>query len=208
MRVRILAEVALGLGPGADAGDEPALLADVVRLLGRVEGDRRVEVREADDQQAVDDDVDDVSGCTRLSLIQLLDRRPPAVGRQHVGEQDRQVQHRAGEDDRDDARLVHLQRDVGALAAVHAAADHPLGELHRDAALALLDEHDGRRAARRRRRAAGRGAVVPFSALSWAPAAGNELTTEAKISSDMPLPMPRWLMSSPIHMSSACRRSG
>ena len=44
---------------------------------------------------------------------------------------------------------------------------------------------------------------VPFSALSRAPAPGNELTTEEKISSDMPLPMPRWLMSSPIHMSSA-----
>jgi len=28
-------------------------------------------------------------------------------------------------------------------------------------------------------------------------------TTEAKISSDMPLPTPRWLISSPIHMSSA-----
>ena len=29
------------------------------------------------------------------------------------------------------------------------------------------------------------------------------LTTEAKISSDMPLPMPRWVMSSPSHMSRA-----
>ena len=44
---------------------------------------------------------------------------------------------------------------------------------------------------------------MPFSALSWAPAAGKRLTTEAKMSSDMPLPMPRWLISSPIHMSRA-----
>ena len=44
---------------------------------------------------------------------------------------------------------------------------------------------------------------VPFSALSRAPAPGKELTTEAKISNDMPLPMPRWLMSSPIHISRA-----
>ncbi len=44
---------------------------------------------------------------------------------------------------------------------------------------------------------------VPFSALSRAPAPGNELTTEAKMSSDMPLPMPRWLISSPIHISRA-----
>ena len=55
MRLRILAQVALGLGPGPDAGDEAALLADLVGLLDRVEGDRGVEVREADDQQAVDD---------------------------------------------------------------------------------------------------------------------------------------------------------
>ena len=53
-----------------------------------------------------------------------------------------QVQHRAGEDDRDHARLVDLQRDVGALAAVHAPAHHPFGELHGDAALALLHEDD------------------------------------------------------------------
>ena len=33
--------------------------------------------------------------------------------------------------------------------------------------------------------------------------AGSWLTTEAKISSDMPLPMPRWVMSSPIHMMRA-----
>ena len=37
MRLRILREVALGLGPGPDAGDEAALLADVVGLLVRVE---------------------------------------------------------------------------------------------------------------------------------------------------------------------------
>ena len=28
-------------------------------------------------------------------------------------------------------------------------------------------------------------------------------TTDAKMTIDMPLPMPRWLMSSPIHMSTA-----
>ena len=35
------------------------------------------------------------------------------------------------------------------------------------------------------------------------PGSGSVDTTEAKISSDMPLPMPRWVMSSPIHISSA-----
>ena len=52
----------------------------------------------------------------------------------------RQVQQAGGEDDRDDAGLVHLHRDVGGRAAVHPAADHPLGVLHRDAPLGLLHE--------------------------------------------------------------------
>ena len=56
--------------------------------------------------------------------------------------QHRQQQHRAGEDDRHDAALVDLQRDVGVLAAVHPPPDHSFGELHRDAPLGELDTHD------------------------------------------------------------------
>ena len=44
---------------------------------------------------------------------------------------------------------------------------------------------------------------VPFSAWTRAPWAGRVDTTEAKISNDMPLPMPRWVISSPIHISNA-----
>src|SRR6185437_15532263 len=39
---------------------------------------------------------------------------------------------------------VHAQRQVGGAAAGHPAADHALGVLHRNPALALLDEHDRR----------------------------------------------------------------
>ena len=35
---------------------------------------------------------------------------------------------------------------------------------------------------------------MPFSACSVPHLAGQLLTTEAKISSDMPLPMPRWVI--------------
>ena len=58
MRLRTFGEVALGLGSGSDARDEATLLAEVVGLLDRIEGDRRVEVREAEDQQAEEDQVD------------------------------------------------------------------------------------------------------------------------------------------------------
>ena len=48
-----------------------------------------------------------------------------------------------------------------------------------------------------------RAVPVPFSAFTSAPCAGRLDTTLVKISSDMPLPTPRWVISSPIHISSA-----
>ena len=58
----------------------------------------------------------------------------------HVGK----LQQRRGEDHGDHARHVDLQRNVGRRPAQHPASDHALGVLHRDAALRLLDVHDGR----------------------------------------------------------------
>ena len=62
--------------------------------------------------------------------------------RSQLRDQVREVQQRRREDDRDDAGLVHLQRQVRRRSAVHLASDHPLGVLHRDPALTLLDEDD------------------------------------------------------------------
>ena len=70
--VEDLAEVPLGRRTGPDAGDEPALLADEVGLLVRVEGDRRVEVGEEDDQQAVDADVDEVVRLQQVVLDEVV----------------------------------------------------------------------------------------------------------------------------------------
>ena len=130
-------------GPGRMPGNVPALFSDDLGLLVRVERDRRVEVGEADDQQAVQDDVEPVARLHQVLVDEVLQRQAPAVRRQDVGQQDGKVQHRAGEDDRDDAAGVDLHGDVGALAPVHAAAHHPFGERDRDPPLALLDEHDG-----------------------------------------------------------------
>jgi hypothetical protein len=140
-----LGQVPLGLVAGSDARDEPALLADLVGLLVRIELDRRVEVGEGDDQDAVEGQVEGRRGPHQVVVDPALHAHRPVVvlGRQDLRQHHRQVQHRAGEDDRDHAGPVHLQRDVGALAAEHLAADLALGELHRDAANALLDEHDG-----------------------------------------------------------------
>ena len=45
--------------------------------------------------------------------------------------------------------------------------------------------------------------MAPFSAWINEPWAGKVLTMEIMISNDIPLPIPFWVMSSPIHMSSA-----
>ena len=84
--------------------------------------------------------------------------------RHDVGQQHREVKHRAGEDDRDDAGLVDLERDVGRLAAVHAPADDALGELHRDATLALLDGDDRHQQEQRQRDDDGELEVAAFGA--------------------------------------------
>ena len=46
-------------------------------------------------------------------------------------------------------------------------------------------------------------ATTPFSAWIREPWAGKPLTIEIMISSDIPLPIPFWVINSPIHMSSA-----
>ena len=43
----------------------------------------------------------------------------------------------------------------------------------------------------------------PASAKTAPPWAGSRETTEAKIRIDMPFPIPRWVMSSPNHITSA-----
>ena len=111
-----------------------------------------------------------------------------------------QVQQRRGEDDGHDAGHVDLDRDVGVVAAVRAPADHALGVLHRDAPLRLLDEHDGdddHEADREDDRGRPRSRCDCAIAQSEP---GNGAAIDVKIRSDMPLPMPRSVMSSPIHM--------
>ena len=68
-----LRQVALGLVAGADAGDEAALLADLVGLLVRVELDGRVEVGEEDDQDAVDGQVERRGRPGEVLIDELLD---------------------------------------------------------------------------------------------------------------------------------------
>ena len=107
-------EVAHGRLPGADAGDEAAVLLHIVGDLLRVEGDGRVEEGEEEDEQAVGHEVEGVG------LLEVV-RDPPHPARIGVGELGEELGHgqdRGGEDDGDDARGVDLDGDVGGRAAV------------------------------------------------------------------------------------------
>jgi len=67
---------------------------------------------------------------------------PVTVVAERRRDQRREGEDRAGEDDRDHTRLVDLQGNEGALAAVHAAAHDTFSELDWDASLPRLDEDD------------------------------------------------------------------
>ena len=132
-----------------------------------------------------------------MALGQLLGPAP----RRHLRQGDREQQHRRGEDDRDDAGHVDAQRQVGALAAVDLAPHHPLGVLHRDAALPFGDVDDERH--HEHGDDAHEHPVAGVQGEQLLQAAGSRDTMLAKIMSEMPLPMPRWVISSPSHMTRA-----
>ena len=126
-----------------------------------------------------------------------------APGRLHELADGRRERHDAGrEDHRDHAGHVHAQRQVGLTALGHAPADHALGVLHRDAPLAFLDEHDpGDDGEHDEGHHHLEDLVLTRSTTTGCPQ-GRRETIEAKISSEMPLPIPRWVISSPIHIKS------
>ena len=119
----------------AHAGDEAALLAQVVgRVLG-VEHHGGVEVREEHDQEHREDPVDPARRHRVGHVREPLDVEERRQLR-------REVDQAAREDDGDDARRVHLQGDVRGLAAHHLAPLHALGVVHGDATLRALHEDD------------------------------------------------------------------
>ena len=122
--------------PGTHAGDEPAVLLEVVGLVDRVEGDGCVEVGEDDDEEHLADHIG--------PLVRREEGGEVEGGRgvDQLGDRRRHRHDRGGEDDRDDAGHVDPERQVGRAARSHLAADHTLRVLDRDPALAFLDEDD------------------------------------------------------------------
>ena len=129
-----------------DAGDEAAVLPQLLGGLSRLERERRVEVGEADGQQEVDDHVLDAWSATGTSPIAVRDVAHAARPRRREvgGELGREEQDADREDDRDHARQVDPQRQERLAALVHAPAADAAGVLDRDPPLAFLDVDDHR----------------------------------------------------------------
>ena len=69
-------------GPaGTEAGDEAAVVLEVVGDLDGVELDRRIEIREAEDQQDVDDDIQGLALGARRRRSRTASRRSSASTR-------------------------------------------------------------------------------------------------------------------------------
>ena len=130
--------------PWANARNKATLLAQLICLTDWVEGNRVVEVRERNDQQEENADVQHVLAVDHVVVNKAGNRTAPTFGAsQHVGAKNWKQQHGAGKNDRHDSGLVYLQRNISVLSAVHFAANNTFCELHGNAALAQLHANNG-----------------------------------------------------------------
>ena len=119
----------------ANAGDVRLLLLQVLGHVDGLERDVRVEVAEEEDQQRV------ARGEEPAAAVEELTEQLPTrdvEARERRGEREQ----RGGEDRRDGARGVHLQRQVRFLPAVHPAADLAARVHDRDLPATILEEGD------------------------------------------------------------------
>ncbi len=131
--LRTLRMILAGRLAGAEAGDEAAVLLEVVRNLHRVKLDGGVEVAEGDDEQEVEHRVE------HGVRVEEVGHNPGIAPAGDEGADGRgQRSYGLCEDYRHDAGHVDLHRQVRALAAVELAPDDALGVLHGDPALCVV----------------------------------------------------------------------
>src|SRR5262245_25607588 len=130
-RVQVIA----GALARADAGNERALLTQILGDLVGVENDRDIEKREENDQHDEERLVNRVPAAQ--PSIQRLQPAPIAEGVERL----RDREHRRGEDHRDDAGDIDLQRQMRRGRGYHLAAHHPAGVIGRDFAGRPLDKY-------------------------------------------------------------------
>ena len=144
--VEQIIEILLGRLARTNAGNEAAVALEVFRGLFRIELHRGVEEAEEHDPEAVQRHEQ------RRAVLEIgrqrdqpVARRGPAggaLGPRHLQHRQRHQQQRRGEDRRDHARGVDLDRKVTALGLHHPARALALGVLDQHASLRPLHEAD------------------------------------------------------------------
>src|SRR5882762_9819187 len=133
-----LADMLAGRASRPDARNEAAILAHIVRELGRIEDNANVEEREQNDQNDVDQVVQRLAESDHLAEI----FKKHVSRAKNQSRRGRKGQQRTGENRRNDTARIDAQRQVRGLPAHDFAPNHSLGVLHRDAPLAAFDEND------------------------------------------------------------------
>ena len=121
---------------GSEPRDKAAVFLEIIRHIRDLHRDRCVEIGEEDDHKHIE------GGLERFAPLEIrrygLD--PRDVDELCYG--DREHEHRRCKDDRDNASLIDLERDVARMPARHAPADDTLCIRNRNAAEARLDVDD------------------------------------------------------------------
>ncbi|MPL95824.1 hypothetical protein SDC9_41996 [bioreactor metagenome] len=132
-------EIFLGLLAGPDARDEAALVLQVVGNLVRLERHvRGVEIGEEDDHRGEEREIERLAGA-EIGENRRHDRAGLAA--REGRDRGRQQEQRRGEDRRDHARRVHLDRQMRRAAVIDLHADLAAGILDMDLAQRALHEH-------------------------------------------------------------------
>ncbi len=128
---------------GADAGNVAVVLLQIVGDLNRLEHDGHPEIAEDEHQTAHDDVVGQVPGLKAGN--ELAQKAERLLGREPAERHRKERDDRAREDDRHDARVVDLQRQILRVPAEHLAPDDAFRVLYRNLAHRLGDGDERRR---------------------------------------------------------------
>src|SRR5690606_16515853 len=124
---------------GTDARNEAAIYLQLRSRMAGTEENGRVEEGEEEDARRIKRHIEWLAMRKRAgNHIQPVRPLPAA----EIRNGDRQQQQRRGEDRRNDAGRIQLQRQMGAVPAIELVANLALWILHEETALRALHEHD------------------------------------------------------------------
>lgn len=119
-----------------NARDEAAILLHVISEIFDIDRDRGIEIREDKNEEAVADGIG-----PGAPSKEIADSLYPA-DMDELCKGDGQHENGRSEDDRNDTSLIHFERQVGGMSAIHSASNDTLCILDRNSALPFIDFDD------------------------------------------------------------------